>query len=134
MSKTIAILISVGMFATACAAAPQPEPQLTPASRTAKPAWSSRVTAAQLAGAYCDQARACGSIGDNRTYSSRSSCEDEWVQDGYSRLTAQPCRYGVDEGRLQACLDDIHSQTCSDPISETTPIPGCSPVDLCRSP
>jgi len=134
MSKTISLLISLGMFATACAAAPQPAPQMTPASRTEKPSWSSRVAAAQLASAYCDQAQTCGNVGDHRVYSSRTSCEDEWVQDGNSRLTADPCRYGVDESRLRACLDDIHSRTCSDSIAETTPIPGCSPADLCRAP
>jgi hypothetical protein len=134
MSKTIAILISLGMLATACAAGPQPEPQMTPASRTEKPSWTGRVTSAQLARAYCDQAKTCGNIGEDQTYSSSTACEDEWVQDGYSRLSASPCRYGVDQGRLSACLDDIRNRSCSDTISETTPIAGCSPADLCKSP
>lgn len=133
MSKTMWLSLPL-VLSAACAEDRQQEPRLSPAAgRAVEPNWNDRVSVSQLADAYCDTEERCQKIGPDRVYARRDVCETEWDRRGVERLNMMPCRGGMDERRVSACLASIRAQACDETAGQMTAVQGCEPVDLCRS-
>lgn len=121
--------IGVVGLVTACASNPPPAastPGVTNVQKT-----DASVAASQLAEAKCKHAVECNEIGGNKTYASHNACLSENRGKAENDLRASDCPHGVDASRLQACLSEVATESCSGFMSGFSRSMACTTGSLC---
>ena len=82
-----------------------------------------------IAGARCDRAIKCNSVGADRTYPSRGACITELKRD----LRSDACANGVREKELHDCLQAIRDDQCGNglDLDAVIRIKACRSDNLC---
>ncbi len=101
------------------------EPAMTPASRTTSP---KERAADAIALASCDHQAACGKIGWEREYATRSQCLNSARREAANRL--QSCVGEPDSDELQECLDSVAEEDCGSSTRLASPRE-CQAPELC---
>jgi hypothetical protein len=85
--------------------------------------------ARRLAAAVCVRAKACGRIGKGLAYETPREC---WVEEqigAISVVSAADCVDGMNQSRLDGCVNAIVSEPCSLGIGDLRTV--CAPKRLC---
>jgi uncharacterized protein DUF6184 len=90
---------------------------------------SARGAADALARARCDREARCDHIGTNEKHASAAVCSSKLRAQNLDRL--QGCGQGVDAASLDACTDDVASQSCWHELDDLDRLLACSTVMLC---
>jgi hypothetical protein len=132
MTRKVAYLLPFALYA--CAAQPQPEPRLTPASsHNLDMPWSTRVRIAKSASIHCDREQRCANIGPDRAYPTRAVCVNAWTLIVRERLTSS-CRDGMDAEMLHGCLASLRRAPCGFGETDMDAVVQCQPDALCKGP
>ena len=108
----------------------EPSPPMTTAGQiAAQPVSMSDVNS--ITNERCSLADRCANIGPGRSYATREVCEKQAQADEMNELTNQNCPYGVDQGKLHDCLQDLRTQHCGNPIDKLSSVHTCSHGNLC---
>lgn len=99
-------------------------PGMTPASR-------GRSAAEQIASARCEREQACGNIGDDETYTSRSDCFARIQSDWKDDLSARACPGGINQRELDECLGEVRQEACENPFDTLSRIAECTQGQIC---
>ncbi len=123
-----AVAIGAIGAAAACASNPPPAnaPGVTSAQRT-----DAQTSAARLADAKCKHAAECHEIGGDRTYATRDACISDNRGKAEDDLRTANCPHGVDTTRLEACLSETATESCSGFASGFSRSMACKTSALC---
>lgn len=125
---TSAAIGAIGVVA-ACSSNPPPPanaPGVTSAQRT-----DAQVAAARLAETKCRHAAECNEIGGDKTYASHDACISDTRGKAEDDLRAANCPHGIDTSRLEACLSEIATESCSGFLSGFNRSMTCKTSALC---
>ena len=84
-----------------------------------------------LALARCDREQRCENIGEGRRFANRDACLNDIRSKGDDTLTTSSCPGGVDTERLQACLDQVRTERCDNPLDTLGRLYACRTSSLC---
>jgi hypothetical protein len=90
-----------------------------------------QTSAARLADAKCKHAAECNEIGGDRTYATRDACMSDNLGKAEDDLRIANCPHGVDTTRLQACLSETATESCSGFMSGFSRSMSCKTGSLC---
>jgi hypothetical protein len=127
-------LVLVSAVASAAFAACESNPPPSPANAagvTNAQQIDPRSAAWELATARCKHAVACNEIGGNRDYASNEVCMTANRGKAENDLRSADCPNGVNSQRLQACLSEIASESCSGVGSGFERMMSCRTGSLC---
>ena len=82
-----------------------------------------------LAGARCDREGACNHVGPAKRFETRELCTREENNRAQCELRSSDCPNGVDDKKLQTCLDVIAKQDCA----RTATADECATSVLCAT-
>ena len=85
----------------------------------------------QYAEARCDREARCNNVGSGRRYGDRATCLTAARQDRHDAWGANACRAGVNAEHLSACLSDVRTQECSNPIQDLARVAACRTGEIC---
>jgi hypothetical protein len=124
---TSAAIAAIGVLA-ACSSNPPPAnaPGVTSAQRT-----DVQVAAARRADSTCRHPAACNEIGGDKTYASRDACLSGTRGKAEDDLRAANCPHGIDTTRLEACLSETATESCSGFLSGLSRSMSCKTGALC---
>ena len=125
---TSAAIATLGV-AAACASNPPP-PAYTPGVTSAQKT-DVEVAAARMADATCKHAAECNEIGGDRTYASRDTCILDNRGKAEDALRASNCPHGIDTSRLEACLSETATESCTGFLSGFNRSMTCKTSALC---
>lgn len=84
-----------------------------------------------LALARCEREAKCENIGDGKRYANREACMNDVRARGDNDLTTSTCPAGVNQSKLQTCLDEIRTERCSNPLDQLGRLSACRTDALC---
>jgi hypothetical protein len=84
-----------------------------------------------IALARCDREDHCSNIGDGRKFANRDACVSQFQAKGDNDLTTSACPAGIDTPKLQACLDEIRTERCDNPLDTIGRLTACRVDALC---
>lgn len=87
-----------------------------------------------LAGARCDRQGACKEIGGGKRHETRETCTRDEMNRAQGDIRAADCPNGVDERKLQVCLDSIAKQECAALTTSLSTMNECKTAALCAHP
>jgi hypothetical protein len=135
MKTTLAVLlVLVPPLTAACdrdAYPPVSAPMTTSGVLAAGPVSARDVDA--LTEERCDLEDRCANIGVGGDYATLEDCVEQVGSDNASALTDAACPGGIDPGRLQTCLVDIHREHCDDLFGTLRSYTACTQSVLCPS-
>ncbi|MGZ3472941.1 MAG: DUF6184 family natural product biosynthesis lipoprotein [Polyangiales bacterium] len=85
----------------------------------------------RLASARCDREQRCGSIGNDKEYSSRENCMTVMRGREADTLELKNCPGGIDQKGLSECLDDVREDSCNNPIHAIGRHKECRSSEIC---
>ena len=121
---------AIGVVGIVAACASQPPPVNTPGVTNAQKT-DATIAAAKLADAKCKHAADCNEIGGDRTYASRDACISDNRGKAEDDLRASNCPHGIDASRLDACLSEVATESCSGFMSGFDRSMSCKTGSLC---
>ncbi len=83
-----------------------------------------------LAIAACDHESACGKIGWERDFPTRSECLNLAVRQAQDHL--ETCQGEPDSDELQECLDSVAEEDCDRSLAALMRVSDCQGPELCR--
>lgn len=134
-STNLGVMLALSALSLACSQETEREPVsaqhqnappagMTPASRT-------RSAAEQIAVSRCEREKACGNVGDDKTYSSSPDClsriRDDWKED----LNSRECPGGINQHELDECVSQIRAESCGNPFDALARITECTQDQIC---
>ena len=123
------VAIAIVGVAAACASSPPPPaytPGVTSAQRT-----DASIAAARLADAKCRHAADCNEIGGDRTYATHDTCISDNRGKAEDDLRIANCPHGIDASRLDACISQVTTESCSGFMSGFNRFMSCGTSSLC---
>jgi Family of unknown function (DUF6184) len=102
---------------------------VTSAPAPAQPADPSSVESIALA--RCERETRCENVGDGRKYANHDACMNEVRAKGDNDLTTSNCPGGINQGKLQTCLDEVRTERCSNPLDQLGRLSACRTDALC---
>jgi hypothetical protein len=107
-----------------------------PAEHSGAPGAS--VSARQLKGvvddisdARCELEQRCDNIGAGQSFDNRDACETKMRASIADDLNTQDCPHGVEHSKLSACLAEIRSEKCGNPMDSMSRWNTCRKGALC---
>jgi hypothetical protein len=143
--KTIrwSLAVLVSMSATLAAAGCDKDKNTTPADRERSdlvPASGERTTASgnrsavdSITLARCDREQRCNNIGDGKKYDSREACVTSVRSDWQSELSALECPNGIEQNKLDVCIEHLRTDGCANPVETLGRVAACRQAELCRA-
>jgi hypothetical protein len=122
---------AIGVIGVAAACASNPPPPTATTGVTSAQKMDTDIAAAKLADAKCRHAAECNEIGGDKTYASRDACIAENRGKAEDNLRASDCPHGIDASRLQACVADVATESCSGFMSGFNRSMTCKTGALC---
>ncbi len=107
------VAIGVIEVAAGCASKPAPQSESVPGVTSAQKT-DATIVAAKLADATCKHAVNCNEIGGDRAYASLDACISDNRSKVEDDLGVANCPHGIDESRVEACLSQVVTESCSD--------------------
>jgi hypothetical protein len=96
------------------------------------PAPPANLTAVEsLALARCERETRCENIGDGKKYANRDACMNDVRAKGDNELTTSSCPVGINQAKLQTCLDEIRTERCNNPLDQLGRLSACRTDALC---
>jgi hypothetical protein len=84
--------------------------------------------------ARCDRAARCGQMGSTERFPSpRAACIWTVGQNERRDVDLYQCPKGIDEARLQSCIDSIRAASCEPAMVDLAEIEACGGQSLCPS-
>ena len=121
---------AIGVVGVVAACASHPPPASTPGVTNAQKT-DATIAVAKLTDAKCKHAVECNEIGGDRTYASRDQCISDNRGKAESDLRASNCPHGIDASRLDACLSEVATESCSGFMSGFNRSMTCNQGSLC---
>jgi hypothetical protein len=121
---------AIGVVGVVGACASNPPPVNTPGVTSAQKS-DATIAAAKLADAKCKHAAECNEIGGDRTYASRDACISDNRGKAEDDLRASNCPHGIDASRLEACVSEVATESCSGFMSGFNRSMTCKTGSLC---
>jgi len=121
-------VVTVGLL-VACAGATH-EPAVSGTGVTSAQRADSAVVA-KLAAARCDREQSCKNVGASQKYASHEVCMDQMRGSLANDLNAYECPRGIDESRLDACMNAIRNEDCGHPLDTLSRMEKCRTGALC---
>jgi hypothetical protein len=84
-----------------------------------------------LALARCERETRCENIGDGKKYANRDACMNDVRAKGDNELTTSSCPAGINQSKLQTCLDEIRTERCNNPLDQLGRLSACRTDALC---
>lgn len=122
--------VVVGFVGVVAACASNPPPASTPGVTNVQKT-DVFSAAARLADAKCKHAVECNEIGGDKTYASRDACLSDNRGKAEDDLRAANCPHGIDASRLQACVSEVSTESCSGFMSGFNRSMTCKTGALC---
>jgi hypothetical protein len=89
---------------------------------------------ARITGARCDREVRCDQVGANKRFETRDICARDEGNKTQAELRPADCPNGVDEKKLQSCLDAISKQDCAKLVTSLQSVDECKTATLCLGP
>lgn len=86
---------------------------------------------ANIAGARCERQVTCNQVGAQKRFETRDVCAREENKRTQSELRASDCPNGVDQKKLQTCLDTIARQDCDELATSLEAVDECNTSAIC---
>jgi hypothetical protein len=86
-----------------------------------------------ITAARCDREQRCNQIGSGKKYDSRSSCVASVRADWQGELSSLECPRGVEQGKLDTCIDKLRTDGCANPVETLGTFAACRQAELCRT-
>jgi hypothetical protein len=86
-----------------------------------------------ITAARCDREQRCNNIGSGKKYESQSSCVTNVRSDWQGELSSLECPNGIDQAKLDTCLERLRSDGCANPVETLGRVTACRQAALCRS-
>jgi hypothetical protein len=86
-----------------------------------------------ITSARCDREQRCNHIGDGKKYESRSSCVTNVTSDWKGELSSIECPNGIEQKKLDACLERLRTDGCANPVETLGRLAVCRQAELCRA-
>lgn len=95
-------------------------------------AWLSNDDAVDRIGAArCAREVSCSNVGPDKHFANGEQCLREVRSEMYAELNGSVCPNGIDNKELDACLDAIRSESCTNPIDMIGRTTRCRTGTLC---
>jgi hypothetical protein len=85
-----------------------------------------------ITAARCDREQRCNNIGAGKKYESRSTCVTNVRSDWKGELSSLECPNGVDQAKLDTCLEHLRTDGCANPVETLGRVTACRQAELCR--
>lgn len=85
-----------------------------------------------VADARCDLEQRCNNIGAGQSFENREACETKMHGSLADDLNTKDCPNGVDNSKLSACLSQLRSEECGDPMDSMSRWAACRQGELCH--
>jgi hypothetical protein len=92
-----------------------------------------RAAVESITAARCDREQRCNNIGSGKKYESRPTCVTNVRSDWQGELTALECPNGIEQQRLDTCLDRLRTDGCANPVETLGRVAACRQAELCRA-
>lgn len=92
---------------------------------------SAELSIDRLVAARCARETACTNVGTDRPFADHDVCARELRSRIGAELRASECALGIDSAALDACIEAIHSESCSNPIDTIQRLAACRAGALC---
>jgi len=140
---TLALLLGAGatVAATGCEKKTTPAEGATPGAegranvdRAVPTAAAQNQSAVEsITAARCDREQRCNQIGSGKKYESRSSCVASVRADWQGELSSLECPRGIEQGKLDTCIDKLRTDGCANPVESLGRVAACRQAELCRA-
>jgi hypothetical protein len=84
-----------------------------------------------VADARCDFEQRCDHIGAGQSFDDREACETKMHGSIADELNTKDCPNGVADSKLSACLSQLRSEKCGDPMDSMSRWAACRQGELC---
>lgn len=84
-----------------------------------------------VADARCDFEQRCDHIGAGQSFENREACETKMRGSIADDLNTKDCPNGVADSKLSACLSQLRSEECGDPMDTMSRWAACRQGELC---
>jgi hypothetical protein len=84
-----------------------------------------------VADARCDLEQRCDHVGAGQSFENREACETKMHGSLADDLNTKDCPNGVDGSKLSACLSQLRSEECGDPLDSMSRWAACRQGELC---
>jgi hypothetical protein len=106
--------------------------EMVPASGERVNATGNRSAVESITLARCDREQRCNNIGNEKKYDSRDSCVTSVRSDWQGELSSLECPNGIDQSKLDVCLERLRTDGCANPVETLGRITACRQAELCR--
>jgi hypothetical protein len=133
MMKTTLGIVSIAIALlglTACSHEERPT-EHSGAPAASAPARELNSAVNDVADARCDLEQRCNNIGAGQSFDNREACETKMHGSVADELNTKDCPNGVDESKLSACLSQLRSEECGDPMDSMSRWAACRQGELC---
>jgi hypothetical protein len=84
-----------------------------------------------ISDARCELEQRCDNIGAGQSYENRDACATKLRASIADDLNTQDCPHGVEHAKLSACLAQIRSEKCGNPMDSMSRWAACRKGVLC---
>jgi hypothetical protein len=118
-------------FAAAAGCSQNEQVPPTAANTTTTYGMENDTAVTKIAKARCNREITCNDVGKGKQFDSFETCVRQVNRDATETLHANACGHGVDDAQLSACLSDIQTQACVNPLERVDRIGSCATTSLC---
>lgn len=131
---TVASLLFAGATALSMGCDRKEAPQRVEQEQVgARPSDGTSAAVESITAARCDREQRCNNIGSGKKYDSRDSCVTNVRADWQGELSSLECPRGIEQTKLDACLDRLRTDGCANPVETLGRVAACRHAELCRA-
>jgi hypothetical protein len=133
MTKSALVVSSIVLALTgmsACSHDSKPA-EYNGAPGASAPARELKSAVTDISDARCDLEQRCNNIGAGQSFDNREACETKMHGSLADDLNTKDCPHGVDHSKLSACLGQLKSEECGNPMDSMSRWEACRQGELC---
>jgi hypothetical protein len=107
--------------------------EMVPASGERTGVSENRSAVDSITFARCEREQRCNNVGSGKKYDSRDACVTSVRSDWQSELNSLECPKGIDQSKLDVCLERLRTDGCANPVETLGRVAACRQAELCRA-